>query len=204
MEAADRYVAGYLAQRKRLPFLAKGRCGRPDRHPDLTRRLACGQPAGRRCPHVRASGSRRGRSRNRGPGAVAAMLAVAGGPTDRRSDREQLSTGRAQSRTFVASLAPSSRSSAAPIGRPGRGPVRRQGRRSTRWTLSPGAGQCLGSTRTRPSTVPSQWPSSEARWLNRHLTMYGQEPTDGGRRVNASHRRQIPLGPGRVPGRPRR
>jgi hypothetical protein len=34
------------------------------------------------------------------------MLAVVGGLTDRRSDREQLSTGRAQSRTFVASLAP--------------------------------------------------------------------------------------------------
>jgi hypothetical protein len=33
MDAADRYVAGYLAQRRRLPLLAKGRCGRPDRHP---------------------------------------------------------------------------------------------------------------------------------------------------------------------------
>jgi hypothetical protein len=38
----------------------------------------------------------------------------------------------------------------------------------------------------------------------RHLRMYGQELTDAGRRVNASHRRQIPLGLGRVPGRPRR
>jgi hypothetical protein len=64
-----------------------------------------------------------------------------------------------------------------------------------------------GRARTATQSVdtsPGPGLSSEARWLDRHLTMYGQELTDGGRRANASHRRQIPPGPGRVPGRPRR
>jgi hypothetical protein len=128
-----------------------------------------------------------------------------GGLTDRHSDPEQLAfspVARSQGPSSPP-WPPSSRSSAAPIGRP-RGVGTSPGRQSTRWTLSPVAGQFVRSTRTRPSTLPSPWPSSGARWLYRHLTMYGQELTDAGRRVNASHRRQIPLGPGRGPGRPPR
>jgi hypothetical protein len=142
-------------------------------------------------------------SRNRGPGAVAAMLAVA-------ADSPIGAVIESNFPPVARSQGPSSppwprRRDLLPLRSDGHAEsVRRQGRQSTRWTLSPVAGQFLRSTRTRPSTVPSPWPSSEARWLNRHLTMYGQELTDAGRRVNASHRRQIPLGPGRVPGRLRR
>lgn len=203
MEAADRYVAGYLAQRKRLPFLAKGRCGRPDRHPDLARRLACGQPAGRRCPHVRASGSRRGRSRNRGPErSQRCSLWRADPPIGAVIEGNHL---RSRALKDLRRLPGPRRRDLGPLRLDGHAEsVRRRGRQSTQWTLSAVAGQFLRSPRTRPSTLPSPWPSSEARWLDRHLTMYGQELTDGGRGANASHRRQIPLGPGRVPRRPRR
>jgi hypothetical protein len=112
-------------------------------------------------------------SRNRGPGAVAAMLAVAAdSPIGAVIESNFSPVARSQGpssppwprRRDLLTLRSDSHA----------GSVRRQGRQSTRWTLSPGAGQFLRSTRTRPSTVPSPWPSSEARWLNRHLTSTGK------------------------------